>query len=365
MILTRYFARRFLWTFAAVFGLFFLLNAVLDVVEQSRKFSAVGASGAEVIGMMLLNAPAALYELLPLIMVLASIWLFLGLSRSSELVAVRASGRSGLRALLSPLTVALLIGLTAVAVFNPIVAATLKQYELRSAALRDGEGSVLTISDDGLWLRQGDDVGQTVIRAEGTNLDGTELQRVTFITFTNETGPVRRIEAARAQLTPGAWQLTDAKVWPLTDGMVAEAFATTHTTLAIPSSLSADQIRDSFGTPKSIPIWDLPAFIDRLEDAGFSAVRHRVWFHSELAMPVFLMAMMLIAAGFTMRHQRGRRVGVLVLTAILLAFSLHFLRNFAQILGDNGQIPPLLAAWAPPIAAAGAALGLLLHLEEG
>ena len=40
-------------------------------------------------------------------------------------------------------------------------------------------------------------------------------------------------------------------------------------------------------------------------------------------------------------------------------------RNFAQVLGENGQIPVLLAVWAPPLAAIGLSLGLLLHLEDG
>jgi lipopolysaccharide export system permease protein len=204
-----------------------------------------------------------------------------------------------------------------------------------------------------------------VIRAEGTNLDGTELQTVTFITFIPESGPTRRIEASSATLMEGAWELTNAKVWPLDDGRVAERWATTHATLRVPSTLTADEIRDSFGVPSSIPIWDLPAFITRLEAAGFSATRHQVWLQMELALPAFLLSMVLIGAGFTMRHQRGARTGMMVLSAVLICFALFFLRNFAQILGENGQIPTLLAAWAPPIAAIAASLGLLLHHEDG
>jgi lipopolysaccharide export system permease protein len=40
-------------------------------------------------------------------------------------------------------------------------------------------------------------------------------------------------------------------------------------------------------------------------------------------------------------------------------------RNFAQILGENGQIPVMLAAWGPPVATLLLPLGLLLHLEDG
>ena len=85
----------------------------------------------------------------------------------------------------------------------------------------------------------------------------------------------------------------------------------------------------------------------------------------ELAQPLLLAAMVLMAAGFTMRHARGGKTGQMVLMALMGGFMIFFLRNFAQVLGENGQIPILLAAWSPPIAATFLSLGLLLHLEDG
>ncbi len=364
MILHRYFARCFAWTFAATFGAFFIFMVLIDLVEQLRRFGG-DADFIELLQLSLLNLPSGIYAILPLIMVLATVAMFLRFSRSSEMVVTRASGRSALRALIAPLMVTLVIGAIAIGIFNPLVAATSKEYEARETALKSGAASVITISEDGLWLRQGNATSQTVIRATGANLDGTQLQDVTFITFTADGAPTRRIEAATASLAIGAWDLTDAKVWPLDQGRVSEQWATIHDSLRISSTLTAEEIRDSFGVPASIPIWELPAFIKRLEVAGFSATRHQVWLQMELALPAFLVAMVLIGAGFTMRHQRGSRTGLMVLTAILISFALFFLRNFAQILGENGQIPAILAAWAPPIAAIGASLGLLLHLEDG
>ena len=85
----------------------------------------------------------------------------------------------------------------------------------------------------------------------------------------------------------------------------------------------------------------------------------------ELALPVMLAAMVLIAAGFTMRHVRLGNTGLMVLLALLAGFSIFFLRNFAQVLGTNGQIPVVLAAWGPPVAGVLLSLGLLLHMEDG
>jgi lipopolysaccharide export system permease protein len=364
VILHRYFARRFALTFLMVFGLFLVISVLLDLIEQLRLYSGRDTAFGDILTLTLLNTPQSLYRILPLVMILATIGLFLSLARSSEMVVTRAAGRSALRALVAPVIVTLVIGAIGVAVFNPIVAATSRQAELR-AGVMSGQDNVLNISSDGLWLRQGTERGQTVIRAVGTNLDGTELRDATFITFTFAEGPTRRIEADQAELTSGAWLLHGVKIWPLSGAANPEAEATALDAYEIPSTLTPDQIRDSFGAPSSIPIWELPGFISRLETAGFAARRHQMWFQSELALPIFLVAVVLIASGFTMRHQRGGRVGLMVLTAILLSFGLYFLRNFAAILGESGQIPIALAAWAPPLAGVALSLGFLLHLEDG
>lgn len=364
MILHLYFARRFFVTFLGIFGVFFLILFSVDLIEQLRRFGSADASFLDIFNLTLLNVPKGIYQILPLIMILSAIALFLSLARSSEMVVTRASGRSALRALLAPLVVALGVGVFAVAALNPIVAATSKQFEARSDALR-GKSSVLSLGSSGLWLRQGDADGQTVIRAKSTNLDGTALNFVTFIRFAPDGSPAQRTDAASALLSDGAWALRDAKQWVLGTQSPAEASAQQFATLDIPSSLTPDQIRDSFGTPSSIPIWELPAFIERLRNSGFSAERHLVWFHGELALPAFLVSMVMIGASFTLRHQRGGRTGLMVMLAIVLAFVIYFIRNFAQSLGENGQLPALLAAWAPPLAAITMSMGFLLHSEDG
>ena len=364
MTLSLYIARRFLWLFARVFAGCFGLMLMIDLVDQLRRFAAPGISLSEGLVLALMNVPSTIYQVLPLILVLTAIGLFLGLARSSELVVVRAAGRSGLRFLLAPVLSALIVGLFAVAVLNPIVAVTSKRYDTLSTGHARG-GSVLSVADGGLFLRQGDERGQIVIHAERANLDGTELYDVTFLSFDPDGTPTNRLMAAVARLEPGLWSLDGAKSWPLTDRNPEQAAKVLPDGATIATDLTRDSIRDSFGTPSAIAFWDLPAYIHGLEQAGFSARSHKVWFQMELAQPLLLAAMVLIAAGFTMRHARMARTGALVLQALLCGFAVFFLRNFGQILGENGQLPVLMAAWSPPVAATMLALGLLLHLEDG
>ncbi len=368
MTLHFYIARKFFLIFLGMAAIFALFITLLDMVEQLRRFDASEIALTGALELALLTMPQLLYRILPLIVILATITLFLGLARTSEMVVTRAAGRSALRALIAPVTVALLVGCIGVAMINPIVAATMQRYDMRAAALSSGATSSLSISDEGLWLRQGDETGQTVIRAEQANADGTTFYIVTFIDFapteSAAPGPTRRIEAAEAELRDGMWHLRDVKLWRLAE-LNPEAQAERLDELSLTTTLTREQIIDGFGVPASVPIWELPAYIENLSEAGFSARLHRVWFQMELALPLFLAGMVMVGAGFTMRHTRFGRTGTMVLLSLLMGFGIYFVRNFAQILGENGQIPIMLAAWAPPVAAVLLSLGLLLHLEDG
>ena len=365
MILHFYFARRFLLSFLMITAVIGALVMLVDGVDQARRFANDDVSAAQVLGMTLLHLPETLNMVLPLIMILATVALFLSLARSSELVVTRAAGRSALRALIAPVAVALVIGVLAVAMLNPIVAATSERAEQLTQSYRNDGRSALSVSDEGLWLRQGDTQGQSVIRAWRTNHDGSVLYNVTIISYAPDEGPVRRIEAETARLVEGNWRLRGAKVWPLETGLNAEGAAEEHESITLPTSLTAERIRESIGRPAAVSIYALPEFIRQLEQAGFSTRQHEVWLQAELARPFFLVAMVLVASAFTMRHTRFGGTGIAVLATILLGFGLYFIRSFAQILGENGQIPVVLAAWAPPAAAIFLALGLLLHAEDG
>lgn len=365
MILHLYFARRFAISSLVVASVVMAMLMLVDLIDQTRRFSDHDVSFSQLLELTLLNAPTTLNQVLPLIMILGTVGLFVSLARSSELVVMRAAGRSAVRAVVAPMSIALLVGFVATTLLGPIVAVTSKRFVALSEFYRSDGVSTLSVSENGLWLRQGSPQGQTVIRAGRSNADASVLYDVLFVAYAPDDGPVRRIEASSAALQNGEWSLRDAKVWPLTPGLNPEANAKTHDVLVVSSTLTLDRIRESLGSPTGVSIWDMPGFIRQLEQAGFSARRHHVWLQSQLASPVFLMGMVLVAAAFTMRHIRFGGTGTAVLAAVLLGFSLYFIRSFAQILGENGQIPIILAAWAPPVASILLALGLLLRAEDG
>ncbi|MCW8971457.1 MAG: LptF/LptG family permease, partial [Rhodospirillales bacterium] len=129
--------------------------------------------------------------------------------------------------------------------------------------------------------------------------------------------------------------------------------------------LTINRIQDSFSPPETMSFWDLPAFIDTLENAGFSAIRHRLHLHSLLATPLLLCAMVLIAATFTLRQSRKGGTVYVVSGGVLTGFLLYFFSDVVFALGLSDSIPVVLAAWTPSGVSMLLGLAMLLHLEDG
>ena len=135
--------------------------------------------------------------------------------------------------------------------------------------------------------------------------------------------------------------------------------------VSLPTTLTLSRIQDSFASPETMSFWSLPGFITVLENAGFSALHHRLYWHSLLASPFLMAATVLVAAVFSLRLPRRGKIGILVVAGIITGFLLHFFTDLIQALGSAGTLPVLLAAWSPAIVMMMIGMALLLHLEDG
>lgn len=358
--LSLYLSRQLLFWIAVVFGGLCAIVLLFDLVEQFRRVAGEDDVGyAIAIRLALLQLPHLVQKTLPFTVLFGAMMAFWRLSRSSELAVVRAAGVSAWQFLMPGLLIAVLIGTVSVTAFNPLAATMLARFEHLDATYLGHMTSRLAVSPTGLWLRQGSANGQTVINAQRSAADGTELLTVSFFVFENPDRFVRRIDGSRARLADGFWDIEDALIHSPGRERLYEP---RH---RIPTELTADKIQDSFAAPETMSFWAIPGFLETLEAAGFSGHRHRLYWHTLLATPVLLAAMILFAAVFTLKT--GSRTGATrtISLGVLCSFALYFASDIVHALGLSASIPSALAAWSPPAIAAMLALAMVFHLEDG
>jgi lipopolysaccharide export system permease protein len=366
LTLSLYIARRFLGTLAAAVCAVLALVVLVDLVEQLRRAADTDAGFPEVLSLVLLHSLPVASVTFPFVFMLAAMACFVRLARSSELVVARAAGVSAWRIVAPAVLAALVLGGISLSVLNPISASMLQRFETLEARWLRGQESLLSISREGLWLRQADGRGHIVIRALRADPSGGRLYDASFFRYTADNQLAGRIEAVEAELTPGAWVLVGVRRWTFDpENTLRPPGLSAIDRLEIVTDMTRDRILESFASPDAIGFWDMPDFIATLQASGFSALRHQMHYQKELAKPLLFAAMVLLGAAFSMRHSRSGGLGLMLLGATLTGFALFFVSDISQALGASGAIPATIAAWMPPTAATLLAMALLLYMEDG
>lgn len=364
LTLSLYIARQFFQAIVIAFGTLMMVILVLDVVELIRRTAGHASIGfGMVLEMAFLKAPEMASRILPFAVLIGGMLALARLSRTSELVSIRAAGMSVWQFLRPAWILVLLIGFFFVGVLNPISAAMLERFEQMEARYISGRPSMLAISSSGLWLRDFNEYQtprqERIFHALRLSQQEMKLSQVIVFHFDENSTFLGRIDAKSAQLNQGHWLLEDVIL--SRPGKPPEP----RPSYKITTQLTLEQIQDSFASPETLSFWQLPQFIDMLEQAGFSAVRHRLYFQVMLASPMLLVGMIFVAAAFSLRLPRRGGVAPLIVSGIISGFMIYFLTDLIQALGLSGSLPLALAAWIPSVVTLLAGIWLMLHLEHG
>ncbi len=359
LTLTRYLSFTFAKAIFGVFATMFLLIYVIDFVELLRRSSDAPSATAQLMASLsFLRVPAIAEQILPFAVLFGAMFAFLNLTRKLELVVARAAGVSAWQFLGPPLLVSLLIGLFATGIYNP-VSATANQRAAKMETRIFGKLAGSEATQTAFWIQQDGVDGQTVMRADRASDGGTVLSGVTAYVYDTDGAFLERAEAAHAELNPGFWALNDAHI--ITPG--EEPRDAKESLLA--TNLTPEQVMQKFLAPDAVPFWDLPEVRDRTARAGLNAAGYELQYQALLARPLLFVAMILVAASFSLRFVRFGGVARMVTGGVAAGFVLYVTTRLVADLGGAGLLSAPVAAWSPAVV--GSMLGslALLYQEDG
>jgi lipopolysaccharide export system permease protein len=355
-----YVAKRFLLSILGAFVVCACLIFMIDMIELLRMSRrATDLSGAMLLWVGLLRLPAFAEILLAFAVLVGSIGALLSLNRRSELTVMRSAGMSAWQFLRPGLVVTLVLGVLAVVFFNPLAAAGRAEAERLVAELLGRDAGLLAAAGEGSWLRQDGTDGQSVLHAQATADQGLTLVGVIAFQFDPQGRFVERLDAARATLQDGYWELHQVTVSrPMREPEVFKTYTlSTH--------LTRERVGDALGSEIAVSFWQLPSLIEVSEKAGLSASKYRMQYALLLSRPGLLIAMVVLAATVSLRSFRSGGTQTMVLLGMSGGIGFFLLAEVSRQIGASGLISPGLAVWVPISVALLVSVTVLLHQEDG
>lgn len=343
--------------FAGFLGIFYIST----FVDLSDKIFKGQATARMVFGYYWYATPQFIYFLIPLSVLVSALVAVGLLTKSSELVVMKACGVSLYR-MAAPL---FLVGVAASAILFGLGEYAVPHANQRAERLRHviRGGSPQTFDVlNRKWMvgRDGNVYHYLYFDPARNELNGLSI----FDLDQKSWGLARRTFATRASFKGLPAPEADKGVWAGVHGWVRE-FDVTSPRLyrTFQERLLALESPQYFKTelPEAdrMTYGQLRDYIESLTMSGFNAVPYTVSLHRKIAFPFISVIMTLIAVPFAVTTgTRGALYGVGV--GIVLALVYWTAVSVFAAIGSGGVIPPLLAAWSPNILFGAAAAYLLL-----
>jgi lipopolysaccharide export system permease protein len=358
--LRRYVAKRFLLAILGAFTVCAVLIFMIDMIELLRlSRRATNLPVVTLLLMGLLRLPAFTEILLAFAVLVGGIGALLSLNRKSELIVMRAGGMSVWQFLRPGLVVSLALGVLAVTVYNPLAAAARSEAERMVAEAFGREASLMASAGEESWLRQDGTDGQSVMSARAVANQGLSLTGVIVYQFDPQGRFVERIDAAKASLADGYWELQKALV--ARPGREPETFDM----YTVSTYLTRERVGEALGSETAVSVWQLPSLIEVAERAGLSAARYKMQYALLMARPMLLMAMVILAATVSLRSFRSGGIQTMVIAGMVGGIGFFLLTEVSRQIGIAGLVSPTTAVWVPIGFALLVSLTVLLHQEDG
>jgi lipopolysaccharide export system permease protein len=310
-----------------------------------------------------LQVPSHIYELLPISVLIGTIFVMARLAQSSEFTILRTSGLGPWRALRLLLALGSLFVLLSFVVGDYLVPVADRGAQLLKAKYQGR----ITLGQTGAWLKEKQTYSNSVVNVRALDSDN-KMQGLRIFEFDNKGLVVSVTEAASAQFLPdGSWllqqtQRTDFQLRTSIDGAskTAESSNVIISRAAEqrwPTNISTDMVSVALLKPDRMATYDLFNYVQHLDANGQTAQRYEIEFWKKVFYPLSCLVMVMLALPFAYLHFRSGSVTSYVFGGVMIGISFFLVNNVFGYIGNLQSWQPWLAAATPGLLYAAVSMG--------
>ena len=331
---------------AGFLGLF----VFFDLVEELKAVNSYGAMGynlAIASGYVALSMPSHLYELLPIGVLIGTIFVMSRMAQRSEFTVLRTSGLSPRRALTALIAIGSLFMIMTFMIGDYLSPMADRQASILKTRFTGGQTSLKT----GAWLKERQADRHFVINVQSMLADG-ELAGIQLFEF-HENGDIGRLAyAARGRIDQDdSWVLQDVDQIEFGASSASSSTVTRQKlqTWKWPNKINADMISATLQDPERMNTISLYQYISHLRANDQDSQKFEIVFWRKVFYPLSCLVMVVLSLPFAYLHHRSGSIAGQVFVGVIVGISFFLLNNLFGYIGTLNQWQPWLASALPSL----------------
>jgi lipopolysaccharide export system permease protein len=303
--------------------------------------------------------PEIIKLILPVAMLLSSLFTTGKLSSFNELTAIKSSGISAYRFLLPFVITSLVISIFAIYFNGWIVPYTnQKKFYIDRVHMHR---KIEYVNKDNLYLQDQKNTLLSIGFFDDRNLNATRVS-LQYFSDTNLINMTSRYDANQMK-----WD-TSSQKWTLRN-VIYRAFTdksesiVKYDTLSLNLNFKPQQILKEQQKPDEMNYYELGDFINSKRNSGYDASKWLVEYYSKISYPFASFIVVLFGVPFAINKKKSGLAIQFGISTLVCFIYLVFMK-VSQVFGYNGDINPLLTAWLANIVFFTAAIVNIIRIKK-
>ena len=330
---------------------FLALFVFFDIVDQLQALNRLAQAGYQFKHALLyvsLLIPGHLYELLPLSVLIGSIFVMARFAQSSEFTILRTGGLGPWQALGSLFKLGLIFVAVTFFVGDYVAPVANRKAQLLKAQFQ----GLITVGQTGAWLKEKQKDLNFAVNVGAMGSDG-KMAKIRIHAFTPE-GKLRYITTAPlARWGDNEWVLSDAEMrdyaFERTTSGTARIEVQRKPELHWSTEISSEMVAAALLSPDRMQTFDLFQYMRHLAGNGQNAQRYEIEFWRKVFYPLSCLVMFSLALPFAYLHFRSGHITGHVFGGVMAGISFYLLNNVFGFMGNLNNWQPWLTSAAPAL----------------
>jgi lipopolysaccharide export system permease protein len=327
-------------------ALFFFFDFV-DELQSIGKTDLPGYGTPQALLYVTLLIPNHLYELLPIAVLIGTIFVMARLAQSSEYTILRTSGLGPWRALRTLLALGLAFVVLTFAIGDYATPAADRLSQLLEARYK---GIYAMSGSTGAWLKERQGEKSYAVNVASIGRDGS-LRDPRIFEFDDRGFLSAQTTAQSARIQAGGvWLLANAQhqVYTTRSGQDSARIETsTVPSMEWKSSLTPEMVSVALLKPERMSTAALFDYVRHLDANGQTAQKYEIQFWRKVFYPLSCLVMVVLALPFAYLHFRQSGITTYVFGGVMIGISFFLLNNVFGYIGNLSNWSPMLTAAAP------------------
>ena len=352
---TKFLINGFVKSFFNVFFVMITLVFILNILKEIEFFSNKEVNSLYPIYLSLMSSPSIIFEMFPLIFLIATQFFFLKLFDNDEINIFKYSGLKNIKIINILSFISFFIGILTITVFYSL-SSNLQHYYLQVKNQFSKDKLYLAvINKNGLWIK--DIVENKTSIINSSKIENNFLTNTFITTFDKDFKLIRSLKSDKIDIRNNEWLIYNATIFE-------DNISQKSDLIKFRSNFNQKRIESLFSNLSSLSLLKLIDLRQNYKSLNYSTVDVDMQIYKVATYPLLLVIMTILSSIIMLSTKKSSSKVLKIIIGLFFSVAIYYINNFFNVMGSTEKLPLMVSIWTPIIFLSLINLIMLVNINE-